>query len=862
MDDSVFETRPHSSKQEKKQTTYRWRSCFASEDEYAQYLSDVITPGMTIALGDVGQVQKVERDIKQNVFLHVFARCTQRSCLVRRHLRAGIEYACVQPSRNLAISGGVSTTLAWGLFTHWIRVEIRCGVRIRRLGVGVSVTSGSYAACSVSVRGGASFEDAALAPLAAVPCATAAARDRPHAQLAQIQLLADCKQYYPCIEIGIKQNRNVNADCRVYGLYITGFRPNPLYTDVLSVYVWGLNDKDQLGGVKGSKVKVPVFSPALSALRPLHITGGSKTLFVVSHDGKVEALAAFRVVQVACGSRDAQTLALTACGKVFSWGDGDFGKLGNGTTSVNRRPGPVTTVEGVHRVAAGSSHSAAWALRPAGLATADVITPHVAPLPFPALKDPLGAHSLDLLKLAAAGRIPDASNAVKIITDVLMGLCMSKPSVADMVVEVCVCELEEAAAGSGRVAPQPVTVDSPHPYADDTFLTGVVKIPGASSLRVSFEPGCSTERRNDPLTILDASGRESGTDRWVLSRPSVELAWRLLDGPLLSAVSGDHQLAPRLAQALAVCAQMCALRKSSINGIVKEIKSIELELAWLACGLRTDARVCSGPDAAKWAWFKRYCLCMRTADALLRRTPLPAPFLADVRKRLADLGIYIPEESTTDTNAWEDNTILTRQHDEQLLHWVACNSGGKHCLALSSDGDVYSWGEGEDGKLGHGNRVSYDRPKLITALSGLMVVAIACGGAHSACLTARGRIYTWGKGRYGRLGHGDSEDQLVPKMGDYHRLGHGSYEHVRRPMRVTGMQGKTIVSIATGYVIIRFVYAGSLHCVACTDTGEVYTWGDNDEGQLGDGTTLAAQRPRLLVALQVCCSETQLGLSR
>lgn len=43
---------------------------------------------------------------------------------------------------------------------------------------------------------------------------------------------------------------------------------------------------------------------------------------------QVEALSNFRVIQVACGSRDAQTLALTACGKVFSWGDGDFGKLG------------------------------------------------------------------------------------------------------------------------------------------------------------------------------------------------------------------------------------------------------------------------------------------------------------------------------------------------------------------------------------------------------------------------------------------------------------------------------------------------------------------------------------------------------
>lgn len=44
---------------------------------------------------------------------------------------------------------------------------------------------------------------------------------------------------------------------------------------------------------------------------------------------------------------------------------------------------------------------------------------------------------------------------------------------------------------------------------------------------------------------------------------------------------------------------------------------------------------------------------------------------------------------------------------------------------------------------------------------------------------------------------------------------------------------------------------GSLHCVACSDQGEVYTWGDNDEGQLGDGTTNAIQRPRLVVALQV-----------
>ena len=271
---------------------------------------------------------------------------------------------------------------------------------------------------------------------------------------------------------------------------------------------------------------------------------------------------------------------------------------------------------------------------------------------------------------------------------------------------------------------------------------------------------------------------------------------------------------------------------------------------------------------------------------------------------------------------------------------VAVNSGGKHCLALSTDGEVYSWGEGDDGKLGHGNKTSCDRPRVIEALRGKDIVGISCGGAHSAATTTTGELYTWGKGRYGRLGHGDSEDQLKPKLveallgyrvidvacgsgdaqtlcitdddnvwswgdgdygklgrggsdgckipmkidslaglgvvkvecgsqfsvaltrsgsvftwgkGDYHRLGHGTDDHVRRPRKVAALQGKRIVSIATG----------SLHCVACTVetsnsgdkgttliAGDVYTWGDNDEGQLGDGSTNAIQRPRLVAALQ------------
>lgn len=46
-------------------------------------------------------------------------------------------------------------------------------------------------------------------------------------------------------------------------------------------------------------------------------------------------------------------------------------------------------------------------------------------------------------------------------------------------------------------------------------------------------------------------------------------------------------------------------------------------------------------------------------------------------------------------------------------------------------------------------------------------------------------------------------------------------------------------------------YAGSLHVVVCSNKGEVFAWGDNDEGQLGDGTVKEVPRPRAIPALQV-----------
>lgn len=77
---------------------------------------------------------------------------------------------------------------------------------------------------------------------------------------------------------------------------------------------------------------------------------------------------------------------------------------------------------------------------------------------------------------------------------------------------------------------------------------------------------------------------------------------------------------------------------------------------------------------------------------------------------------------------------------------------------------VFSWGEGEDGKLGHNNRLSLDKPRLIEGLKSKRIRDIACGSSHSAAITSNGELYTWGLGEYGRLGHGDNVTQLKPKL--------------------------------------------------------------------------------------------------
>jgi alpha-tubulin suppressor-like RCC1 family protein len=86
-----------------------------------------------------------------------------------------------------------------------------------------------------------------------------------------------------------------------------------------------------------------------------------------------------------------------------------------------------------------------------------------------------------------------------------------------------------------------------------------------------------------------------------------------------------------------------------------------------------------------------------------------------------------------------------------------------HSAALTEAGELYTWGAGEDGRLGQGDEEHRLSPTLVQGLAHCAVLQVACGAEHSGALTDGGKVYTWGEGSGGRCGHSSSGKQLTPK---------------------------------------------------------------------------------------------------
>ena len=192
------------------------------------------------------------------------------------------------------------------------------------------------------------------------------------------------------------------------------------------------------------------------------------------------------------------------------------------------------------------------------------------------------------------------------------------------------------------------------------------------------------------------------------------------------------------------------------------------------------------------------------------------------------------------------------------LTFAAVTVGGAQTCGVTTKGVAYCWGENGSGQLGDGTTTNRLVP---TPVAGALEFAtLSAGWAWTCGITTTGVAYCWGGSAYGALGDGSTTNRLVPtpvaggltfatiSAGDGHtcgvtlngeaycwgfnaygQLGDGTTTNQIVPTRVTG---GPFAMVSAGPTVPFFG-----HTCGVTTSGEVYCWGDNFAGELGDGTT-------------------------
>lgn len=205
------------------------------------------------------------------------------------------------------------------------------------------------------------------------------------------------------------------------------------------------------------------------------------------------------------------------------------------------------------------------------------------------------------------------------------------------------------------------------------------------------------------------------------------------------------------------------------------------------------------------------------------------------------------------------------------------SAGWWHTCAVQS-GTVKCWGNNSSGQLGDGTTTDSTVPVVVQGLDAA-AASVKVGTTHTCALTVAGGVFCWGLNGYPEtwkipcciLGDGTNEPlRLTPtpvvglsygvaaiSVSDYHSCAltvaglvgcWGTHSHPRIPMQIDGLP-TNIVSISAG---------GATTC-AVTAAGAALCWGDNSYGQIGDGSSNSADRPRTVLGFDAGAAAISVG---
>ena len=155
-------------------------------------------------------------------------------------------------------------------------------------------------------------------------------------------------------------------------------------------------------------------------------------------------------------------------------------------------------------------------------------------------------------------------------------------------------------------------------------------------------------------------------------------------------------------------------------------------------------------------------------------------------------------------------------------------------LLVTDQGHVWSLGINEKFQLGLGHRFNQEKPQLIKHLiaSNAVITDVACGQQHSIAMDNNKKLWSWGLGVFGQLGHSSLRDEPVPRAIVSFTLNQTTAVPVDdgdpNPIQVA-----TDIQEASKNITIAQIACGSHHTLALDTEGRIWSWGSSEYGQQG-----------------------------
>lgn len=197
---------------------------------------------------------------------------------------------------------------------------------------------------------------------------------------------------------------------------------------------------------------------------------------------------------------------------------------------------------------------------------------------------------------------------------------------------------------------------------------------------------------------------------------------------------------------------------------------------------------------------------------------------------------------------YSDEPVLV----EKLSEVVQIAAGGSHALALTKKGEVYAWGANEWGQIGNGTTEKSDRPELVGKLGG--ITAIAAGSSFSLALNEEGEVFAWGANGFGQLGVDEATGPETCRVSE-EAEGHVVFLEEQGCSKTPG-SAVGLTERASG------IAAGDQHALALLKGGTAEAWGENDWGQLGDGTKSGPEKCTIIIEKEGKPADTEKPCSR